>query len=187
MSKLLGSFKFIVLTTMLMIIQAAIAESTVHEALYGYLTKYKGEVFASSNWYINASPISEKIGTVLLEDFQDSKFELDGNKLILNLKTEGVRVEVATIDESIIASLVEGERALVQTKENLSLQLVAQKARPTFTMGWGCGITGCSFNPKAGIKRSYLFELILADGQLICVNQGYQSEWPKFYSGKCVQ
>ncbi|HAZ12346.1 MAG: hypothetical protein A2X86_03825 [Bdellovibrionales bacterium GWA2_49_15] len=181
------TFKRLILACFCLSIQLGHAATEANESLYGYLTKFQGEVYASSNWYVNASMISEKIGTVLLEDFADSKFELDGNKLMLTLRREGVRVEVGTIDESVIAGLVEGERVLVQTQNNVKLALIAKKSRPSFGLGWGCGITGCDFKPHAEIKRTFLLELSLGDGQVLCVNQGYQSDRAKFTSGKCAK
>ncbi|MBI2518896.1 MAG: hypothetical protein HYV97_00700 [Bdellovibrio sp.] len=184
LSLLKGSTFFIV-TCLCILVQVGHAATEANEALYGYLTKFKGEVYASSNWYLNATVISSKLGTVLLEDFSDSKFELDGNKLMLTLKHEGARIEMGTIDESVIAGLAEGERALVQTQDTVKLTLIAKKSRPSISLGWGCGITGCDFKPRAEIKRKYLFELSLNDGQMVCLNQGYQSDRTKFYSGKC--
>ena len=81
-SKGFKSLVLVIVFMLLTLIQVAPCCDRGERIPYGYLTKFKGEVYASSNWYINGSVISEKLGTVLLEDFCDSKYELDGNKLI---------------------------------------------------------------------------------------------------------
>jgi hypothetical protein len=165
--------------------EISFAENYTVQQMYGYLSRYQGKVYASSNWYIDAKDISEKLGTVLIDRSIDSKFELEDGNLILSFHNGEKMVNVAKINQDLIDSVKEGERIMVQTESAVKLKLIDRKSRIKMSSGFGCGFIGCSFDPEIKIVRKYLLELTANDGETICLNQKYDSKKDAVLLGKC--
>jgi|GEM_PF-5801208 len=165
--------------------KASEKENSIRSNLFGHITYFQGQYYASPNWYADMSKVSKHLETLLLEFPGEAAFELQGENLFLNIKNQNSLIYMGKIDGAILRDMKEGQRVSVESKDELQFKLIARTSRPSMSLNFGCGITGCGSNPNIDLKRSYLIEITNVQKEVICLNRGFQKNRSKVYSGAC--
>lgn len=160
-------------------------QNSIRSNLLGHITYYQGQYYASPNWYADMGKVSKHLETILLEFPGEASFELQGINLFLNFKNQNSLIYMGKIDAAILRDMKEGQRVAVETKDQLQFKLIARMSRPSMSLNFGCGITGCGSNPNIDLKRSYLIEVANDQKEVFCLNRGFQKNKSKVYSGAC--
>lgn len=160
--------KILVTVAMVMAFQNAWAANS---RMSGFVEKYNGEVYVSTNLYV-----SENGEDYLIEDHSGlQKLSVSGKDLVLQLKGgEPQRIGEIGVD---LEALKEKERTQFELVENIEVNTVfLNMKKPKTERYLSCGITGCGIGKRVIERTQRIVSLKVESGAQFCLYKNIEGK-----------